>query len=401
MFLKILKMILYFFVIFAKPVYADNFDGTGDTSSNQYFQTIAFTVSDYPHISNILYEQSNFIAESTQSVLNSPLESFTDFDNTRRIPMVADHVDAPPGTQVDIVYLYKNSTGHSVNISKVNWVLSRNIVENGNLADLLDINGYTEENLSYKYSHQNLIKSGIYKEYPGMGNIENGVGGVYVLDSVKVKNPLNIDEVKVALNSESGVDFEIYIQNNGDEYLNNLKFTYGPHEEIFNLSAQEEHVIRFATLDIPEELGTFSIYNPNIKQVCSVYGSPYYTYTQTDSIPALAYRGENVVPGASVQPQVESFCIKRIPYTMVSDTMVLNEIEQTETKNIDSNIEEEENGDVLGISATGNILPKTGEVDWLFLGLLVVDMLLWYSVYILRRNYEGKNTNSRVCAKSK
>ncbi|KKQ10981.1 MAG: hypothetical protein US23_C0015G0007 [candidate division WS6 bacterium GW2011_GWE1_36_69] len=90
MFLKILKMILYFFVIFAKPVYADNFDGTGDTSSNQYFQTIAFTVSDYPHISNILYEQSNFIAESTQSVLNSPLESFTDFDNTRRIPMVAD-----------------------------------------------------------------------------------------------------------------------------------------------------------------------------------------------------------------------------------------------------------------------------------------------------------------------
>ncbi|HAM96811.1 TPA: hypothetical protein DCP76_03380 [Patescibacteria group bacterium] len=81
--------------------------------------------------------------------------------------------------------------------------------------------------------------------------------------------------------------------------------------------------------------------------------------------------------------------------------MVLNEIEQTETKNIDSNIEEEENGDVLGISATGNILPKTGEVDWLFLGLLVVDMLLWYSVYILRRNYEGKNTNSRVCAKSK
>ncbi|MBU1120164.1 hypothetical protein KKA50_03150 [Patescibacteria group bacterium] len=256
MFLKILKMILYFFVIFAKPVYADNFDSTGDTSSNQYFQTIAFTVSDYPHISNILYEQSNFLAESTQSVLNSPLESFTDFDNTRRIPMVADHIDAPPGTQVDIVYLYKNSTGHSVNISKIDWVLSRNVQENGNLTKVLDIDGYTQGNLAYKYSSQNLMKSGIYREYPGIGDIGNGVVGAYLLDSVEVKNPLNIDDTKVILSSEGGVDFEIYIQNNSNEYLNNLKFTYGPHEEIFNLPAQEEHVIKFSTLDIQEELGT-------------------------------------------------------------------------------------------------------------------------------------------------
>ncbi len=391
MFLKILKMILYFFIIFAKPVYADNFDGTLDTSDNQYVQTIAFAVSDYPTIKNILYEKNTFIAEDTDLILvDGQIESFIDFDGTRRIPMVADSVSAPPGTQVDVVYLYKNSTGHGIEISKVDWVLSRNIKENGSLIDILEISGYAEGNLGYKYSNQNLIKSGIYKEYVGKGMVSDGGTGAYILESVTVKNPLNVDDTKVVLNDEGGVDFEIYIQNMSKEFLNDLKFEYGPHEEVFSLGAGEEYVVKFSTLDIPLTLGTFSVYNPNIKETCAVSGSPYYTYTQTDAIPVLAHRGADIVPGATVQPVRESFCIKRIPYTMISEAMVLSQVETVS--------EEEE---VLGTSDEQRILPKTGQVGMTILTLLVVDVLLWYSLYILRRNHESKNTNSRIRTKSK
>lgn len=398
-------MILYFFIIFATPVYADNFDGTKDTSSNQYFQTIALGVNGYPDIEDIRYNKVDFLAENTESILNSNLESFTDFDNTRRIPMVADHIDVPPGTQVDVVYLYRNSTGHSVDISKIDWILSRNIKEDGDLTQILDIPEFVEGTFGFKYSSQNLIKSGIYKEYTGLGDISNGGSGAYLLDSVSITNPLSIDDIQANSNESGGVDFKIYIQNTSNEYLNNLKFTYGLFEETFNLSANQEHIVEFSIPEIFEELGRFEIYNPNVKQVCAIYGSPYYTYTQTDAISIYAFRGENIVPGASVQPERESFCIKRIPYTMISQPMVLNQINLTETKNTEStenqesHTVEEETGDILGTSDM--VLPKTGKKAWTLVALLVVDVLLWYSWYILRRNYEGKNTNSRVRTKSK
>jgi hypothetical protein len=183
------------------------------------------------------------------------------------------------------------------------------------------------------------------------------------------------------------VDFEIFIQNSREEYMNNLVFKYGDFEEDFDIPALQEHIVKFSISNIPSELGTFSIYNPNIKQVCTVYGSPYYTYTQTNAVPVFAYRGTDLVPGAVVQPERESFCIKRIPYTMTSEPMVL-------TQKNDSEV-----GNVLGTSDI--VLPKTGKHSIALGGLLVVDGLLWYSVYILRRNYEGKNTNSRVRTKSK
>jgi hypothetical protein len=81
--------------------------------------------------------------------------------------------------------------------------------------------------------------------------------------------------------------------------------------------------------------------------------------------------------------------------------MVLNQIEEVQAEDIASENEEdeEEMQEVLGIS--DKVLPKTGKRAYGLVVLLVVDVLLWYSVYILRRNYESKNTNSRVRTKSK
>jgi len=80
---------------------------------------------------------------------------------------------------------------------------------------------------------------------------------------------------------------------------------------------------------------------------------------------------------------------------VLTETKNTNNIENAEL----SIVEKEETGDILGTSDM--VLPKTGRGVWSLVGLLVVDVLLWYSVYILRRNYEGKNTNSRVRTKGK
>jgi hypothetical protein len=100
------------------------------------------------------------------------------------------------------------------------------------------------------------------------------------------------------------------------------------------------------------------------------------------------------VPGAVVQPARESICIKRIAYTMLYD----NWIEDSSAEDTEA---------VLGIEADtiteekqSMVLPKTGKQNLVVYILLVVDVVLWYSLNILRRKYESKNVDSRLRTKS-
>ena len=384
---KVLKMILYFFIIFATPVYADSFDVSKDASTNQYYQAVAFGTEGYPEIEDVQYIRSDFMAESTSGILSTGISGYTDFDFTRRIPNVADRAYGPPGTLVDLIYLFRNNTGHDVNISKVNLILSRNNPKLGNLTDVLNISDFNTTDILYKYSNQNMVKSGISKEYIGVGEVSNGVEGGYILESASIKDPLIVEEAEYIKNEDDSVDIHVYIRNTSNEYLNSLVFKYASHEEKFDLGAGDEHIVKFSLTSMPEVLESFSIYNPNIKEVCAVYGNPYYTYNDTNAISILAYREDGVVPGAFVQPARESFCIKRIAYTMSYNiwTEEFSEMENEES--------------VLGLTDENTeekkVLPKTGKVTWVIVILLVVDAVLWYSWYI----YDSKNTNSGLRTK--
>lgn len=384
---KVLKMILYFFIIFATPVYADSFDVSKDSSGNLYYQAVAFGTEGYPEIEDVQYIRSDFMAESTSGILSTGISGYTDFDFTRRIPNVADRAYGPPGTLVDLIYLFRNNTGHDANIPKVSLVLSRNNPGLGNLTDVLNVSDFNTTDILYKYSNQNMIKSGISKEYIGVGEVPNGVEGGYILESVSIKDPLIVEEAEYIKNEDDSVDIHVYIRNTSNEYLNSLVFKYASHEEKFDLGAGDEHIVKFSLASMPEVLESFSIYNPNIKEVCAVYGNPYYTYNDTNAISILAYREDGVVPGAFVQPARESFCIKRIAYTMSYNiwTEEFSEMENEES--------------VLGLTDENTeekkVLPKTGKVTWVIVILLVVDAVLWYSWYI----YDSKNTNSGLRTK--
>lgn len=384
---KVLKMILYFFIIFATPVYADSFDVSKDASTNQYYQAVAFGTEGYPEIEDVQYVHSDFMAESTSGILSTGISGYTDFDFTRRIPNVADRVYGPPGTLVDLIYLFRNNTGHDANILKVSLVLSRNNPGLGNLTDVLNVSDFNTTDILYKYSNQNMVKSGISKEYIGVGEVSNGVEGGYILESASIKNPLVVEEAEYIRKEDDSVDIHVYIRSTSNEYLNNLVFKYASHEERFDLGAGNGHVVKFSLTSMPEVLESFSIYNPNVKEVCAVYGNPYYAYNDTNAISVFASREENLVPGAFVQPARESFCIKRIAYTMSYNiwTEEFSEMENEES--------------VLGLTDENTeekkVLPKTGKVTWVIVILLVVDAVLWYSWYI----YDSKNTNSGLRTK--
>lgn len=383
---KILKMILYFFIIFATPVYSDNFDVSKDASANQYYQAVAFGTEGYPEIEDVQYVHSDFLGESTSGILSTGISGYTDFDFTRRISNVADRVYGPPGTVVDLIYLFRNNTGHDVNISRVNLVLSRNNSELGSLTDVLNISDVNTKDILYKYSNQNMAKSGISKEYIGVGETQNSVEGGYILESVSIKNPIEIGEAEYIKNDDGSADIHVYIRNVSKEYLNNLVFKYLSHEETFNLGAGDEHVVSFSLSSTPEILEKFSIYNPNVKEFCAVYGSPYYKYNDTNAISVFAYRGDFVVPGAFVQPARESFCVKRVAYTMLYGDWTEEFVEKDMAESVLGITDEEEEVKVL---------PKTGKVAWVIVILLVVDAVLWYSWNI----YESKNKNSRLRTK--
>ena len=395
MFVKILKMILYFFIIFAKPVYAEDFTVTHDSVDNKYLQTIAFTTQGYPQIENITYANSDFTAEDTNSLLHSQnVDAYMELSFPRRIYSVADKVYGPPGTQVDIDYIFSNAEDHPVYISKVYIPLSRNILANGDITKLLFVNDYTERNLSYTFSSLNLLRTGKYKEYSLERNFAPGEKGSFRLASFKIKNPINIDDIETKATGDGKVELKIYLQNNSDEYLNNLKLTYEENEEVFDLKALQEKLITFS-LNTSESGGKIAISNPNVKEECTTMGSKYYTSTQSDAVPILAERDGVIIPGLSVQPAQESFCIKRTPYTMYSNVIDFKEVDAA-TKTT----EEDNSGEVLGIEDSIKTLPKTGKYPWGLTALLVVDVVLWYSFIILRRNYESKNINTRVCTKS-
>ena len=360
--------------------------------SGELYHTVALGTEGYPEIEGISYKSSDFLGEDTNMLLTSPIGYFVDFDIMRRIPMVADRVYAPPGTIVDLIYIY---SGQGVNISDIYFNLSKNIKEQGNLVEVLNIQDTSEGNIQYQYGGLNLTRSGIYKEYAI--NLTNA-SDAFVLDKLEVKNPLSVESVDIFENEEGGLDFKIYIQNNSGEYLNNIVFKYLEHEETFSIPALQEHVVSFSLIYPSEELGSFSIYNPNVKEECAVLGTGYYNINESNAVSVLAKNNGEIIPGAYIQPSVESICVRRIPYTMTySELNISPSVPIDEEVNVErgANVEEA-SGEVLGITDTSQrVLPNTRKYSYLPICLLVVDVLLWYSWSI----YESKYNNSRLCAK--
>lgn len=400
-----------FLFLSATPTFADDF--VGDNVNNQYFQTISFNVEEFPgncsEAECIEYKESSVLGEVTTNFLDhQTLSSLTDFAGMRRIPMVADRVVAPPGTRIDILYYYLNSTNHHVNISQIAIPFSRNDLNQGNLANLVSFpNGNPiPKSITTLFNGNNLVRDGNMKDYAGTGLVLSGETGTYKIDEMIVKDPLNVDHFTI---SENGgfLDLKVWIDNNSSEYLNGITYEHNTYLSTFNILPFEEVILSYSIEnqwqnELVLDLGFYKIFNPNIKTECAVQGTNYYSWTQVNAVSVMAYREDGGwINGAYIQPTQDSFCVTRTPYTVYSPRIVFERENVEEEKVLVKNDDPEEfEGEILGISNELKELPKTGKGRVALLVFLVVDLFLWYAFLKVRRNYEDYNKSTRICTKS-
>lgn len=366
----LLTILLLLFSI--SPIHADDFNAGGDGVFNEYYQTIGLTVQSFPdnseEVNSISYDLSKTGGVLTELSQGKNIQNLTALGYMRKIPDILDEVKGPPETKVDILYYFFNDAKHTVNISKLAIPFSRSVPDMGDLTNILE---FQNDEPSFKsidvlFNGYNLRKEGKLKEYLRSDEVENGLKGSFVIDSVEISNPISIESIELEKNEEM-IDVKILLKNNSSEKLNNILFVHDTYSLQFDSLSFEERTIEYS-LDNTDDLGYFKITNPNTKTECSVYGSNFYNWLQPNAVTVLAYREDGGwVNGAHVQPVQESFCITRIPYSMTSSLLVYENIPDDDNivkENIDIGKENLDMEEVLGIQHDDEellILPKTAK----------------------------------------
>lgn len=381
------------------PVSADGFSERGDNSQNNFYHTITYTIDkeSLPLSSeeedSIQYMDLDVVGENSKNFISN-IYSLTKPYHMIRLNSKAINVAVPPLSKIDIIYHYLNNSGHTINVSKIKTVYSRELSE--------------DSGVSFIKNDLRLTRNGHFIEYAGMGEVKSGESGVKFLDTVKIDNPLSILEIKTSKGEGDIVNLMIRIRNSSGEELKNLQFFHREYITKFDLSAYREYELNYS-LKYPEvsdnsvDLGYFTLFNPNTFKRCAVFGTALNEWFNVESVSVFSYREDGGwAHGSYLQPDEEGFCIERVPYSMTSKRIFY----EKGTGAFQNEVKEGGDVSVLGVaSGLGEnfILPKTGVFNP-FIGfcgvmLLVVDIFLWYSVLERKRN-EKKYIFAKLCTKS-
>lgn len=386
---KILPFVLLFLCF--KNIYAEEFFKEGDISQNQYFDTLGYGIDNLLESREcpncVEYDINQVYGTKSRNILSSvDIGELTEVDQSYgliRKSGVYDRIALPPYSSLDFIYWSKNVEQENVNISSLKVFLSRQELYMGDLQQVLYIEG-EYENFLVKYKGYNFLRSGITKTYPGMGIVLSG-GGVIngvILDSVYVRPGLEFLKWEAQIEDGEAL-IRIYVVNVSNKLLNNVVFKHEEYTNVRNFNPYEEYVYEY-TLEVGEttNLGYAGIYDPNSIEECVVIGQDMGSNGIGDSAIVGGVRESNSMYqqyiSSRVKPEIESFCVTRIPYTLYSGEMKLKvEEEEVQSENIsEQEIQQEDMGSVLGIKK----LPQTSSNTLCF---LVVFPILWY--YLLRR----------------
>jgi hypothetical protein len=317
-------LLLFYFSSLGIPVFADDFNIIGDSNFNQYRQATTISIGTLPQSPDdsfsISYDPELIAGYSTQQVFEElTIEDLTEMNYWKRIPGIADNVSGPPGTEIDVSYFFFNLAGHGVEVSKVVIPFSQEVPEDGNWLNIVSVNNPLplQRSISIFWDKRNLTKSGLLKEYIGPGVLEDGVVGSLLLDKLTIADPIQVSEVESEI-IDDNVSMKVVIKNIGTEELENLQFKHLDYNHQFTISPSQEITIEYILEDV-QDLGHFQIENSNEQTECAIYGIKKYQWVRTEGITALAFREDGGwVNGSYIIPEQESFCITRVPYTLVS-----------------------------------------------------------------------------------
>lgn len=380
-----LKVFVSFSIIFLciNYVSADSFfSNDGDITYNRYYDTLGYGIGELLESSKcpncVEYDISKIYGtKSSEIVGNISIYDVTDEDwryGLVRLRNIYDRVSLPPYSAVDFIYWSDNRAGDNVNISSLKVLLSRENLVNGDLRNILYIDG-EYESTPIKYIIYNYPRNGITKTYPGLGAIGSSVGILngMVLDRVYVKPGLQFVRWE-AQENEDVVLLRVFVKNISNSVLKNILFNHGEYSLERDFESQEEYMYEYVLEADMNSLMYASVYDPNEVGVCVVMGEHMESNFVGESVIVAGvreYNGEYIsYTGSRVKSMLESFCITRIPYTLYSGEIKLVE------ENVLEEVVQKDFEEVLGIKK----LPQTGINMSSF---LVVFPLLWY--YLFRR----------------
>ena len=338
----------------------------------KFYSTISFSIDELEEDKVRLYRTPYKIkGEFTKGILqNTSINDLTTNELETRIYNKYERVSVRPLSTIDIGYYWFNNTSQEIDIETIRIPLSRQITYRGDMTEMMYDIGFEEG----KTCTDSICKGGKYLDVDGIGLVSPQTANGVVIETLTVQLPIEITEYQIEYMSEYTSKVTFTIKSNVSEYLDNVLINYSGSVD-FSIdfeSYQEFTVSVYKQCDLVGDevnCGTMRIKDPNTKTRCMVYGSPWSEYTNPDSITVFNKVGEEWISGSRVQPDVESFCIQRLPYIYITEDMIgYIEIEEPEIT------DKEYWKDLLNI----NILPITSYRLKIFdklLGLIKPDIV--------------------------
>ncbi len=311
---------IFLLLLFFNPVFA---------LDKGFYSTISLSLQPIEK-EGLIYNEYDVIGQYTEDVVRENTMDFLTTDGYRqRLYNRLERVTVPPFTKVDIGYYWYNNTPESIEVEKVRIPLSREIQYRGDVTDILYDIGFQEG----VTCTNDICRGGKYVEFDGPGLIssnmyQNARRGI-VIGTLTVEPSVEITEYEITDFGGKYFKLKIYIQNNTDEYLKNVWINYkGSVSKIIELEAYEEKVLEdlYKECEYTDEYincGKMKIYDNNTKAHCWVYGSSWNNYLRPDSISLFNKINNEWVLGAQTKPEVESFCIQRLPYRYWTEDMIV------------------------------------------------------------------------------
>jgi hypothetical protein len=313
---KFLFISLFFIILIPTRIYA---------LEEKFYSTVSFSIDEVEDNSIKRYRTPYKIrGEYTNDILfNTSIDDLTTNELETRIYNRYERATVRPLSTVDIGYYWYNNTDEELDIDRIRIPMSRQIVERGSLTEIFEDIGFGEEITCT----DSLCKGGKYLEVDGVGLISSQSKGAIVIATGTVKLPIEITDYDIEYISQYTSKITFNVRSNVEQYQDDVLINYSGSLDIrLNFKSYEEFtvtVFKQCNLENTEiNCGPMRIKNPNMKMICAVYGSPWSGYNNPDSISVFNKIGDSWIPGSKVQPDVESFCITRLPYIYTTDDMI-------------------------------------------------------------------------------
>ncbi|MDD3474490.1 MAG: hypothetical protein PHP08_01130 [Candidatus Dojkabacteria bacterium] len=292
---------------------------------DKFYSTISFSIDEVEDDKVKLYRTPYEIrGEYTDDILfNTAINDLTTNELETRIYNKYERVTVRPLSTVDVGYYWYNNTSEELDIESIRIPLSRQITYRGDLTEILSDIGF-EDGVIYTDS---LNKGGKYLEVDGVGLISSQSSGSVVIETLTVKLPVEITDYEIEYMSEYTSKVTFTVRSTVSQYLNDVLINYSGSVDIrMDFESYEEFTVSvYKQCDLvgnEVNCGPMRIKNPNIKMVCGIYGSPWSGYINPDSITVFNKIGDDWIVGSRAQPDVESFCITRLPYIYTTEDMI-------------------------------------------------------------------------------